>query len=135
MRIIETATWRIKQADHNKFLQVAVHGPFGDDTNGLGWQANHPEAIYYSKTRNFCRKIENSDEEEWIFIDEYDSVEAYTKSHEHLYGAEQYQEMQTEGYKRTMELMVPGSLTGHMVWEEVPGTNLEFKDHRLKNWE
>ena len=131
MSLIETSTWRIKQKDHDKFLQLAVHGPFGDDSNGLAWQSNHPEAIYYAKTRNFCRKIENSDEEEWMFIDEYDTIDDYRKSHEQLYNGEEYQKIKAEGYKHTMEMMIPGSLTGHLVWETVPGTSMEFKDHRL----
>lgn len=112
-------------------VKISIHGPNGDDSNGLAWQANHPEAIYYSKTRNFVRKIEGTDEEEWIFIDEYDSEEAYEKSHEQLYNAAQYQEVKKEGYKRTMALMVPGSNPEHHVWEEVPGTNMEFKEHKL----
>lgn len=131
MTIIETATWRIKQENHDEFAQIAIHGPNGDDATGLAWQANHPEAIYHSLTRNFCRPIEGTDEEEWIFIDECDTREAYEESHRHLYDDPKYLEMQKEGYKHTFALMVPDSTPIHQVWEEVPGTHLEFEDHRL----
>lgn len=134
MKIIETATWRIMQENHDEFAEIAIHGPNGDDATGLAWQAAHPEAIYYSKTRNFCRKIEGTNEEEWIFIDEYDSLEDYEKSHETLYSDPAYEEMKREGYKHTMSLMVPGSNPEHSVWEEVPGTNMEFKEHKLTHW-
>ncbi len=131
MKLIETATWRIKQKDHDRFAAIAIHGPLGDDSTGLAWQAAHPEAIYYSRTRNFFRKIEGTDEEEWIFIDEYDSEKAYQKSHQTLYSAPEYAEMKKIGYQKTKELMVPGSDPTHAVWQEVPGTFMEFKDHQL----
>ncbi|WEV57439.1 hypothetical protein [Ligilactobacillus acidipiscis] len=127
MPVIETAQWRVKKANHDKFLNLVVHGPYNDDSMGLTYQSKHPEIYRYAKTRTWSRPLDDSDEEDWFFIDEYNSMDDYHESHKNY--ASQAEEVHMEKMtKLQSELMVPDSLQGPYVWEEQPGTNIQFAD-------
>lgn len=127
MPVVETAQWKVKQKNHDEFLSLIVHGPDNDDSMGLAYQSKHPEIYRYAKTRCWSRKIEDSDEEEWFFVDEYNSMADYHQSHKNYVSQAEAIHMKKMTTLQA-KLMIPGSLQGPYVWEEQPGTNIQFAD-------
>lgn len=126
MSLIETASWRIKQADHEKFQALVVHGPYGDDSMGLRYQAKHPEVVKYARTRTYFREIPGTDEEEWFFVDEYVNREEYEKSHTN-YISEGEKERYATMVKLEKEMLV-GTIQGPFLWEVAEGSQITFPD-------
>ena len=118
MKQIASMRYRIKKTNHNKALHVS--------REYLDYEQAHPEIFNYNRTRYYFRDAsENSDEEEWMFIDWFDDYQTYLNS---LDSAQEKDPEAQRLRKQFMSVVVPGSLThdSREQWTEAEELRVDF---------
>jgi hypothetical protein len=93
----------------------------------MDWQRSHPEKLYYTKSRLFTSTEEESPEENWMFLDEYEQREDFDKqmkaAHE---DPELAKVINDECFPRWDPLIVPGSKRKGEAWTELEELRVEL---------
>jgi hypothetical protein len=66
--LVNTVRWRISKENHEKQFEF-----WREVTD---YQRSHPEKFHWIRSRFYAMTEEDSSEEHWMFLDEYDSREA-----------------------------------------------------------
>lgn len=124
MPLIETAGWRIPKENHDRMLELARVG--ADGNGGLEYQRQHPDKLFYRKTRTFFASEEGSSEETWFFIDEYDDEDDYQKAREVYRSDPDALSIGASFREALLALIVPGSMWGPLHCTELEPLTVVF---------
>jgi hypothetical protein len=89
------------------------------------YQRSHPEKFHYTKSRFYTISKEESHDEHWIAIDEYDDREAFDQTMKTVREDPEVVPMVDAFFPKWDALIVPGSRKGE-VWTEVEGLTVAF---------
>jgi hypothetical protein len=128
--VVNVVSWRIPRQHHDDMLKL-IAGGIGHRT-GNDYQRQHPLEFYYSRTRTFYRVDEETDTEEWFFMDEYDDAELYHKMAEEWTGPEESRhplaaEVVAENHPKWASLTTSGLLPVMKLYEVLEPLTLEFE--------
>ena len=93
----------------------------------LDYQKSHPEKIHYVKSRFYTMTEEDSSDEQWMFIDEYENREDFDKTMKTFNEDPELIKMSDEFFPKWDTLIVPKSRAKGEVWTEVEKLRVEFK--------
>jgi hypothetical protein len=115
---IDTQEFKIRTADHDKALAAAIAV--------IDYERAHPERFYFTRTRSFFRPDpDNPEHEIWMFIDEFDSRDAYWQS---LMNALHNDPDILALQKELVAYFIDGCPTGHQVWTEIKELRVQYSD-------
>lgn len=116
-RQIDSQQFTIRKQDHEKALALF--------SKILKYQQAHPEIYYYTRTRVFFREDPNNSENEfWMFMDEYDNREVYWEA---LMNAATTNPESASHLAAWKALIVPPAPEGHIVWTEAQELRVQYK--------
>ncbi len=84
----------------------------------MDYQRSHPEKVYYTRSRFFTDAPKDSSEENWMFLDEYESREDYDEWMKATHEDPELVKLMETWFPKWDALVVPGSRKGE-VWNEV----------------
>jgi hypothetical protein len=123
MTQVDIGKIRVKKENHAKAVEMF--------TDMLNYQHSHPELFYYSRTRSFFMDApDNSSEEIWMFIDEYDNREKYWNA---LITSIKDNPALLEKLNKCFSIMSPPAtrLAAHEVWSEIEEMRVVFENRPL----
>lgn len=95
----------------------------------MDYQRLSPSTSFYSRTRHWYRLLEDGKTEEWFFMDEYDSAEAfgYMQRYTQSMFTGEASDSVSEHYQRWIDLLDPSSHVDLTLYSEVDGGRVEFE--------
>lgn len=90
----------------------------------MEYQRSHPEKVYYIRSRFFTFTEKWSDEENWMFLDEYESREDFDKGMKTVKEDPEFAKLSDEFFPKWVFIIVAGSRT-HEYWTEVEKLKVE----------
>lgn len=130
--LVFVTRWRIPKENHQRMIDL-VTGTIGNW--GMDTQRMQPGALFYSRTRHWFRPDPDGATEEWWFMDEYDSVEAFEAMQKNVRTASfsgPNAEKQRERHQRLLELMVPGTALEPVLYSEIESARIEFEPYKAR---
>ena len=116
--LVNIVRWRIPKESHEKQFE------FWREV--LDYQRSHSEKFHYTRSRFYTMTEEGSSQERWMFIDEYDSREAYDKNMKTMHEDPEVVKLADEWFPKWDTLIVPKSRKGE-VWTELEKLRVELK--------
>ena len=120
--LVFVVTWRAPVENHDKIVQWCA--------DGMNVQRQIPSQVSYSRTRTWFRPSDDGQTEEWWFMDEYDSVQAFEAMQKLMaprftggVGSEQT----AQSHSKLLDLLVPGSDMTPVLYSESSGSRIEFE--------
>ena len=116
--LVNIVRWRIPKENSAKQFEVW--------REMMDYQRNHPEKVYYVRSRFYTSAEKGSSEENWMFLDEYEDLEAYEKWMKAVREDPELVKLMNEWFPKWDALIVPESKKGE-VWNEVEKLRVELK--------
>ncbi len=114
--LVHVATWRVPKEKSRE--QLEVWGEMMDY-----WRA-HPEKSFYTRSRFFTFTEKGSSEENWMFIDEYETREDFEKWMKAAQGDPELLKLMDKFFPKWDALIIQGSKKSD-VWTEVEKLRVE----------
>jgi hypothetical protein len=129
--LVFVTRWHILKENHDRMAELVTGsiGKWGMDT-----QRMHPDKVTYSRTRHWFRPSDDGKTEEWWFMDEYDSPEAFEAMQKMVasrFGGSDV-EAQKARHKQLLALMVPGTVLEPIIYSEIESARIEFEPFRFR---
>lgn len=126
--------WKIPKENHQKQVDFSV-GSIGN--YGMDTQRMHPGDVAYSRTRHWWKPSDDGLTEDWWFMDEYDSSEAFEAMQQmvkaNFVGQDaEAIEKQKARHQAMLDLMVPGTTLEPILYSEVEGARIEFEPFKIR---
>ena len=115
---INIMRWRILK--ENSYKQHEVWREMMD------YQKSHPDKIFYERSSFYTHIEKGSNEENWMFLDEYESREDYDKWMRKVRDDPELIKLMNEWFPKWDALVIPGSKKGE-TWSEDEGLRVEFR--------
>jgi hypothetical protein len=126
--LVFVATWRAPKENHDK---IVAH-----TANGMNVQRVIPSKVGYSRTRTWFRPSDDDTNiEDWWFMDEYDGAEAFEAMQQLVRqmfvgpGAEDT----AKGHETLLSLLVPGTEMTPVLYSEVRAARIEFEPFEARS--
>jgi len=116
--LINIVRWRVPKENTKKQFEVW--------RKMMDYQRSHPEKFYYTRSRFFTFTEEESSEENWMFLDEYEHREDYDKWMKAVREDPELMKLMDEWFPKWDAVIVPGSKKKGEVWTEVEKLRVEF---------
>jgi len=129
--LVFVTRWHIPKENHDKMAEI-VTGSIGNV--GLDTQRMHPGSLFYSRTRHWFRPEEDGKTEEWWFMDEYDSAEAFEamqKAVKGIFAGPGAEELRAH-HQQLLDLMVPGTTVEPILYSEIESARIEFEPYKIR---
>jgi hypothetical protein len=128
--IVNVVSWNIPRKHHDDMVKLIAGGI--EHHTGNDYQRKHPDEFFYSRTRTFYRVDEESDTEEWFFMDEYDDVELLHKMTARWSGPDASNdpitvEVLTRNHPKFRTLTSDGGMPTAKVYDVIEPLTLEFE--------
>jgi predicted acetyltransferase len=117
--LVNIVRWRVPKEKSNEQFEVW--------REMMDYQKSHPEKFYYARSRFFTFTEEGSSEENWMFLDEYESREDYEKWMKTVGEDTEIMKLMDDWMPNWNALVVTGSKKKGEVWTEVEKLRVEFK--------
>jgi hypothetical protein len=129
--LVFVTRWRIPIENHDKMVEhvTGTVGNWGMDT-----QRMQPDKVFYSRTRHWFRPADDGKTEEWWFMDEYDSAEAFHAMQKAVMGrfAGPAAEEQKARHQQLLSLMVPNTTLEPIIYSEIEPARIEFEPYKIR---
>jgi hypothetical protein len=129
--LVFVTRWIIPKENHDKMVEFStgIVGHWGMDT-----QRTLPLRVAYSRTRHWFRPSDDGKTEEWWFMDEYDSSEAFEAMQKLVAGnfSGPGAEAQKARHQQLLDLMVPGTTVEPIIYSEIESARIEFEPWRFR---
>ena len=101
---------------------------------GMDVQRTQPDKLFYPRTRNWFRPEEDGKTEEWWFMDEYDSAEAFDAIQKMVKGrfTGPGAEEQKARHQQLLNLMVPNTTLEPIIYSEIESARIEFEPYKIR---
>jgi hypothetical protein len=129
--LVFVTRWRIPIENHDKMVEH-VTGTIGNW--GMDTQRMHPDKVFYSRTRHWFRPTEDGKTEEWWFMDEYDSADAFHAMQKAVTGrfTGPAAEEQKARHQQLLSLMVPSTTLDPIIYSEIESARIEFEPYNTR---
>ena len=124
--LVFVARWRIPKENYDKMVKFS--------TGMIDMQRTLPTNVGYSRTRHWFRPSDDGKTEEWWFMDEYDSAEAFEAMQKLVAGifGGPGAEAQRARHQQLLDLLVPGTSIEPVIYSEVESARIEFEPWRFR---
>lgn len=120
--LVFVVTWRAPKENHDEIVKWT-----GD---GMNIQRVIPSKVTYSRTRTWFRPSDDGETEEWWFMDEYDSPEAFEAMQQLMaprFTGGTGSEETAQQHSKLLDLLVPGSDMVPVLYSESGSARIEFE--------
>jgi hypothetical protein len=139
--VVNVVSFRVPRANHDDVLKLIAGGI--DHRTGNDFQRKHPERFFYSRSRTFYRVDEETDTEEWFFMDEYDDIELFHRmtaawtSDDPAIRDPMADDVVHNNHPKMFSMLAEGSLPQAKLYEVLEPLTLEFEpwSRRAAAWE
>lgn len=124
--LVFVVTWKAPAKNHAE-LQAAV-------AEGMNVQRQTPASSIYSRTRHWYMPCDDGVNEQWWFMDEYDSPDAFEamqRRTRHLFTGETAAKT-AKRHAYLLSLMAPDTDLSPVLYSEVPGSRIEFEPYAAR---
>jgi hypothetical protein len=127
--LVFVTSWKIPKENHERMVDH-VTGSVGNW--GMDNQLVQPLKHLYTRTRHWFK--DNGDgTEDWWFMDEYDSAEAFRAMQKSMQKSfKDLGEKQAARHRELLSLMVPGTVLKPTLYSEVVSARIEFEPYELR---
>jgi hypothetical protein len=129
--LVFVVNWKIPKENHDNMVDYSI-GSIGN--YGMDTQRMTPGAVAYSRTRHWWRPSDGGVTEEWWFMDEYDSSEAFEAMQQMVKASfiGPDAEARKIRHQALLDLMVPGSSLDPILYSEDEGARIEFEPFKIR---
>jgi hypothetical protein len=115
---VNIVRWRVPKEKSKKQFEVW--------REMMDYQRAHPEKVYYNKSRFFTYTEKGSSEENWMFLDEYESRQDYDKWMKAVNEDPELIKLMKAWFPKWDALILSGSRKVE-IWDEVEKLGVESK--------
>lgn len=132
--LVFVVQWTIPKENHDKLVDL-VTGAVGN--YGMDSQRILPLTHFYSRTRHWFKPNPDGATENWWFMDEYDSPEAFRAMQQQVQdnfkgsNVEKI-EKQKERHQQLLDLMVEDTTLEPILYSEVTSARVEFEPFKIR---
>ena len=117
--LVNIVRWRIRKDDSSTQFELW--------REMMDYQKSHPEKVYYVRSSFFTFTEKGSSEENWMFLDEYESREDFDKWMKAVREDPELVKLMDDFFPKWNALIISGSKKKGEVWTEAEKLRVEFK--------
>jgi len=117
--LVNIVRWRVPKEKSNEQFEVW--------REMMDYQRSHPEKVFYTRSRFFTYTEKDSSEENWMFLDEYESREDFDKWMKAVREDPELNRLMEAWFPKWDALVISGSKKKGEVWNEVEKLRVESK--------